>query len=64
MRSVHVSASREYDILIGAGLIGRLGELMAERFKPCRVAILTDDKVDSLYGEAALASLEKVGFSA
>ncbi|MBQ8952741.1 MAG: 3-dehydroquinate synthase, partial [Clostridia bacterium] len=63
MQSVHVNASREYDILIGRGLIGRTGQLMAERFKPCRVAVMTDDRVDALYGEAVCASLEEAGFS-
>ncbi len=59
---VHVSASREYDILIGAGLLSRVGGLMAERFRPCRVAILTDDVVDGLFGGAVRASLEDAGF--
>ena len=29
MKTVHVNASREYDVLIGAGLLGRCGELIA-----------------------------------
>ncbi len=43
---------RSYDILIGPGLIGRLGTLIAERFPDARVAIVTDANVRGLHLES------------
>ncbi len=62
MRTIHVSASSNYDIVIGKGVLDSLGEECATRISPCRVCIVTDDTVDALYGQRAQASLAKVGF--
>ena len=62
MTSVQVRASKTYDILIGGGLIDQVGSLMKERFAPCRAAVLTDDRVDSLFGARVIASLKESGF--
>ena len=62
MKTIHVAASKQYDVLVGAGLLDRTGELAARVVTPCRAAILTDDTVDSLYGARAAASLEAAGF--
>ncbi len=47
--------ARSYDILIGPGLIGRLGALIDERFPGARVAIVTDANVRGLH----LATVER-----
>lgn len=63
MRRVHVRASREYDILIGRGMIREAGKWMREAVKPCAAALITDDIVDRLYGEAVEKSLADSGFT-
>lgn len=56
---------RSYDILIGAGLLSRLGAEIAERFgRDRRVAIITDENVEELHGEAVTASLAAAGINA
>jgi len=62
MKTVHVNASREYDVLIGAGLLGRCGELIAAVHKPCTAAIITDDTVNALYGDTVEQSLASAGY--
>lgn len=62
MKTVHVKASREYDVLIGAGLLGRCGELIAAVHKPCTAAIITDDTVNAFYGDTVEESLISAGY--
>lgn len=61
MRKVSVPVGAGYDILIGAGLLGQAGKLIAERFTPSRVAIITDSTVDKLYAHRLLSSLQEAG---
>lgn len=63
MKKVTIRASKEYDVLIGYGLLPGLGRAIAERHAPCRVALVSDDNVFSLYGKAAIESLAAAGFS-
>ena len=51
MRTIHVDASKQYDVLVGSGLLDRVGELTAAVVQPCRAAILTDDTVDALFDQ-------------
>ena len=63
MKTVHVSASRGYDVVIGSGLLETLGRT-AEQLCPGRTAcLMSDDTVFGLYGAAAAASLEAEGFT-
>ena len=62
MQTVTIDASTRYDVLIGAGLIDRSGELTARRLKPCRCFIVTDDTVDELYGDRVQISFSYSGF--
>lgn len=63
MKTVKVNASSSYDIIIGDGLLDCLGEYALKAVGKCRVCIVTDDKVDSLYGVRAKQSLEKSGYN-
>ena len=63
MQRLHVKASREYDILIGRGLVNEAGRWIREAVKPCAAALITDDIVDGLYGAAAEKSLTENGFA-
>ena len=59
---ITVKASGTYDILLSKGGLSRIGQALKERFKPCTVAILSDDKVFPLYGKTVTDSLEAAGF--
>lgn len=67
MESVRV-ATREnaasYEIRIGEGLLGGLGDWAAESLgrRPRRIALISNKKVFGLYGETALSSLAAAGF--
>ncbi len=63
MEKIRVNASKKYDILIGIDLLSDCGKLISETMSAKRCAIVTDDNVDRYYGEAAVKSLEKAGFS-
>ncbi|MBR4811422.1 MAG: 3-dehydroquinate synthase [Bacteroidaceae bacterium] len=60
---ITVQASGAYDILIDKGSLTGIGRALKERFKPCTIAILSDDKVFPLYGKTVTDSLEAAGFS-
>lgn len=62
MRSIHINASTEYDVLIGEGLVDKCGELTKKVVKPCRCMIVSDDTVDELYGDRAQISFSYAGF--
>jgi 3-dehydroquinate synthase len=63
MHTVHVDASRAYDVLIGPGLISRTGELMRGVIKPCCAAIVSDSTVNALYGDTVEESLRSAGYA-
>lgn len=60
---ITVNASGKYDILLRKGGLSHIGDAVAERFKSCKIAILSDDKVFPLYGKVVTESLERAGFS-
>ena len=62
MKTIRVAASRQYDVLVGSGLLDQVGALTAAVVNPCKAAILTDDTVDALYGARVDASLTASGF--
>lgn len=64
MNTIHVSASTSYDVLIGTGLLQKLGTYTLSALKkPCKIAIISDSNVWPLYGNVAKSSLENAGFS-
>lgn len=62
MRSIHISASNDYDVLIGEGLLDKSGELTRKVVKPCQCMLVSDDTVDELYGDRAQISFTYSGF--
>lgn len=65
MRIVDVHTSRPYQVKIQRGLLARTGqEMLALLGKPCKVAVLTDETVNGLYGARVLESLAQSGFQA
>lgn len=63
-RTIHVSASRCYDIHIGRGLLAGIGEFVRPLLGDCRLAVLTDSNVDALYGNVIMEHLSNAGYSA
>ncbi|MCD7800496.1 MAG: 3-dehydroquinate synthase [Ruminococcus sp.] len=62
MLKVNVKASESYDILIESGLLAKTGEIINSLVKSKRIAIVTDDIVDVLYGDVVVESLKCNGF--
>ncbi len=63
-RTIHVEASRAYDIYIGAGILPSIGEFITPLLGRCRLAVLTDSNVDVLYGDALMGYLSAAGYDA
>ena len=61
MKTVHIDASRSYDVRIGRGLLDGCGRQIAERVRCASAAVVADDTVYALYGERVCASLEAAG---
>lgn len=62
MKTITVSASRRYEVLIGKNLLQELGTQMTALGKTGTAAIISDDTVWPLYGGAAENSLKNAGF--
>ena len=63
MKTVTVTASKTYDVLIGSGILSDLGVETAKLGKSSKIAIVSDSNVWPLYGKIASDSLENAGFS-
>ena len=63
-KTIHVAASRSYDIFIGAGVLSQIGEFISPLLGSCRLALLTDSNVDALYGERMMELLSAAGYDA
>ena len=63
MNTIHISASRPYDVKIGGGLLLTLGQEAARLCKGRTVCIVSDDTVAALYENTARNALEEAGFT-
>ena len=63
MKAVHVTASKEYEVLIGSGLLSSLGMHAAQIKGVQKVCIVSDSNVWPLYGHIAQRSLEDAGLA-
>ena len=62
MKIIKVTASRNYDVLVGSCLLSKLGNYIKALSKAKKIAIISDSNVWPLYGETAVSSLKNVGF--
>ena len=61
MKKVHVSAStKEYDVTVGREI--DYGKTLLEIHPACKLMVVSDDTVWSLYGEKTIRSFEDAGF--
>jgi len=63
MNVVTVNASKKYDVVIGSGLIDKLGDKIVPFMPGKKVMIVSDDTVFGLYGERAVNSVKNAGYS-
>ena len=63
MRKITVNTSEKYDILLGNGLLSKTAELIAPFCYTKKVLIITDDIVNSLYGDFVLDNLKNYGYT-
>lgn len=61
-RKITVNASGSYEIIIGNGLIEKTAEYIKNVTKAKNFAVITDDTVDSFYGEKVCKSISDAGF--
>jgi 3-dehydroquinate synthase len=63
VKLVEVRASQQhYEVLIGSGLLARIGQLVRRHVNGDRCAVVTDASVAPLFGETVCASLRKANF--
>jgi len=62
MKTVKVSASKAYDVLIGPGLLDHAGEYIYNAAGGDAAAVVTDDVVAGLYSERVLTALHNAGY--
>lgn len=63
MTKLTVKTSEPYDIYISEGILQKSGELIGESTGASKVAIITDSKVDSLYGSTLENTLDEAGIN-
>jgi len=56
-----ITPSGSYEVHIGSGILTRIGGYAHDAFRGGHVAVITDDRVDALYGEAVTTSLQESG---
>ncbi len=62
-KTIHVEASRSYDIHIGRDILSRIGEYIRPIIGECRIGMLTDSTVDALYGSRIDGYLATAGYT-
>ncbi len=63
MTTVHIKATREYDVFIERGLIKSVGEYAARFVKPMKAVLIAGTNAYSYYGETVEKSLKDAGFT-
>ena len=63
MKTININVSKPYNVEIGSGLLKNIGEYAKKVINPCKIAVVTDDTVDTLYSEDVCENLKENGFS-
>lgn len=62
MKRISVKTGRSYEVVIGKSILAEIGAMSLEIFAPCKLCLITDKRVDLLYGDAVRHSLTNAGF--
>ena len=65
MKTLRINCSKQYDVTIGSGFLYKAGRCIEDVLPACKVCIVSDEKVRSLYGgeqSAIYQSLLSAGF--
>lgn len=62
MKTIKVTASQNYDVLVGSGLLQQLGTHTKNLTRAEKIVIISDSNVWPLFGAPAAESLKKAGF--
>ena len=63
MNTLHINASKNYDVIIGYDLLNSTGEYLLQVLKkPCKIAIISDSNVFPLYGALVSNRLAEAKF--
>ena len=62
MKKISVNTSTSYDVVIGEGLLSNLGEYVQHISSNCKVAVISDTNVWSIYSSIVEKSLNNSGF--
>ena len=63
MKTIHVEASRAYDVTVGGGALNLLGETARRAARSRTAMVVSETTVFPLYGAKAAAALEQAGFT-
>ena len=63
MKTIHVQASRAYDVAVGGGALNRLGETARRAARSRTAMVVSETTVFPLHGAKAVAALEQAGFT-
>ncbi len=61
-KTIKIKASKSYEVIIGSGLLSQVGKYVKQVINECKIAVITDDTVDKLYGTEVCDSLKASGF--
>ena len=61
MKTINISASRDYDVIIGSGVLHSIGQHIKSLTRANKVCIVSDSNVFPHYGGAVRESLENAG---
>lgn len=62
MKTITVSASRSYDVIVGHGLLDQVAAYVSQIKPSAKIAIISDDHVWPLYGDFVLNNLKNAGY--
>ena len=62
VKTIHISTSSPYDVIIERDIINKCGELISSITKTKKAVIITDDIVSNLYLDIVKNSLQSYGF--
>jgi len=61
MQTIEINASKKYPVIIGKDLLSKSGLLTARHISPCRIVLVSDDKVARLYATTVQEACQQAG---